>query len=184
MVRLLCCQHTLDFVTSIQLFRCLTNIATGDHEQTGSVLCAVPYMVEILSSSRDSAELKEQICWAIGNIAGDCDDYRTVLHGNGCLAAVLKFLEECVGAAQLSHRQESYSSLRTAAWTLSNLARGKVTGHSFQDTGKLAQLLQWMDSRLVGSEGAEEMWWLFAFLTAKEDAVVVHCMQLGLVQVN
>lgn len=50
--------------------------------------------------------------------------------------------------------------------------------------GKLPQLLQWMDSRLMGSEGAEEMWWLFAFLTAKEDAVVAHCMQLGLVQVS
>ena len=84
---------------------------------------------------------------------------------------------ECASAAQ-------QSSFRTAAWTLSNLARGRVTGQAFLDTGKLAQLLQWMDSRLVGGEGAEEMWWLFAFLTAKEDSVVAHCMQLGLISVN
>lgn len=39
-----------------------------------------------------------------------------------------------------------------------------------------------MDSQ-HGREGAEEMWWLFAFLTAKEDAVVAHCIEQGLVEV-
>lgn len=93
-------------------------------------------MVEILSSSRDSAELKEQICWAIGNIAGDCDDYRTVLHGNGCLTAVLKFLSECVSSAPgRAQVEEPVSGFRTAAWTLSNLARGTVLGQVFQATG-------------------------------------------------
>jgi hypothetical protein len=42
-----------------------------------------------------------------------------------------------------------------------------------------------MDSRMVGCAAAEEMWWFFAFLlSAKEDAVVAHCIDHGLVQVS
>lgn len=53
--------------------RCLTNIATGNHAETGLVLPAIPSMIMILSSDnydKDSIALKEQICWTIGNIAG------------------------------------------------------------------------------------------------------------------
>jgi hypothetical protein len=78
------------------LCRCLTNIATGDHEETAEVLPAVPHMIDILMQNRDSIALQEQICWAIGNIAGDCDEFRFKLLGNGCLPAVLRFLENSV----------------------------------------------------------------------------------------
>ena len=141
------------YIQLIQI-RCLTNIANGDHKQTGSVLCAVPYMIEILSSSatgavaalrRDSVELLEQICWAIGNIAGDCDEYRTILVSNGCLSAVLTFLESSVAdivrnkdtvprfGAPVNDRPST--AAQTAAWALSNLSRGKISGQIFIDTG-------------------------------------------------
>ena len=117
--------------------RCLTNIANGDHKQTGSVLCAVPYMIEILSSNsttrRDSTELLEQICWAIGNIAGDCDEYRNVLISNGCLPAVIAFLESSV--SDNTRSSGLCTAAQTAAWALSNLSRGKVLGQIFLETG-------------------------------------------------
>jgi hypothetical protein len=118
-------------------------------------------MVEILNSnsstagslSRDSVELQEQLCWALGNIAGDSDEHRSVLIGNGALGAVLSFLEARVAVLQ-STIQEMLSakgsqqgvdeqtlppvvctSAHTAAWTLSNLARGKVPAQLFVDTG-------------------------------------------------
>eukprot|EP01032_Pedospumella_encystans_P011099 gene11099-12932_t len=164
---------------------CLTNIANGDHKQTGSVLCAVPYMIEILSSSatgavaalrRDSAELLEQICWVIGNIAGDCDEYRTILVSNGCLPAVLTFLESSVAdivrnkdavprfGAPVNDRPST--AAQTAAWALS----------------KVPYLLDLMSSHTHGAGLAEEIWWLFTFLTAKEDEVVSVLLELGIVQ--
>jgi hypothetical protein len=131
--------------------RCLTNMATGDHSETGAVLCAVPNMVEILNSNslpgsvgRDSVEFQEHICWALGNIAGDSDEHRSVLIGNGALLAVLSFLEArmsaLVAASGTVHAVEAMphsfvSSTQTAAWTLSNLARGKVPANLFVSTG-------------------------------------------------
>lgn len=115
-------------------------------------------MVEILNSnsstagslSRDSVQLQEQLCWALGNIAGDSDEHRSVLIGNGALGAVLSFLEASVAALQGAIRDLMSangqageqalppvvcSAAHSAAWTLSNLARGKVPAQLFVDTG-------------------------------------------------
>jgi hypothetical protein len=48
---------------------------------------------------------KEQICWCIGNIAGDSDEYREVLVCNGCIKPVLDYLVFCVQKAQQTHQQ-------------------------------------------------------------------------------
>lgn len=158
-------------------------------------------MIEILSCSvtgavsalrRDSVELLEQICWAIGNIAGDCDEYRNILISNGCLPAVLAFLESSIAdnvrsqsavrsaAAPVDERPSS--AAQTAAWALSNLSRGKVPGGLFFDTGKVPFLLGLMNGQVKGL--SEEVWWLFAFLTAKDDHTVSALLDLGIVQVN
>lgn len=194
------CLYLRAYNQTLFSFRCLTNIATGDHKQTGSVLCAVPYMIEILSSSlagatalrRDSVELLEQICWAIGNIAGDCDEYRNILINNGCLPAVLAFLESSVadsvrGLGAVKNvgtpvDERPSSAAQTAAWALSNLSRGKVSGHLFFDTGKVPFLLGLMNGQAKGL--SEEVWWLFTFLTAKDDDVVNALLELGIVQVT
>lgn len=158
-------------------------------------------MIEILSSSvagastalrRDSVELLEQICWAIGNIAGDCDEYRNILISNGCLPAVLAFLESSVAdnargrspvrdtGASVDERPSS--AAQTAAWALSNLSRGKVPGQLFLETGKVSYLLDLMNGQVKGL--SEEVWWLFTFLTAKDDNTVNALLELGILQVN
>lgn len=113
-------------------------------------------MIEILSSSsvgtsaalrRDSTELLEQICWAIGNVAGDCDEYRNILISNGCLPAVLAFLESsivdnvrsksAIPRAGAPFDERPSTAAQTAAWALSNLSRGKIPGKIFMDTGNV-----------------------------------------------
>jgi hypothetical protein len=97
----------------------LTNIASGSPEQTRVVVetGALPLFVQLLSSSND--EVKEQAVWALGNIAGDSPAYRDlVLQSNG-LAPLLAVLRE----------NDKTTMMRNAAWTLSNLCRGKPPPH-------------------------------------------------------
>ena len=45
----------------------------------------MPQLIQILSSDVEQPNIKEQVCWTIGNIAGECDDFRLTLLANGCL---------------------------------------------------------------------------------------------------
>eukprot|EP01138_Halocafeteria_seosinensis_P010797 gb/GECG01011027.1/.p1 GENE.gb/GECG01011027.1/~~gb/GECG01011027.1/.p1 ORF type:complete len:545 (+),score=86.22 gb/GECG01011027.1/:1-1635(+) len=94
----------------------LTNIASGNSEHTRSVVDsgAVPIFVRLLRSH--DFEVKEQSVWALGNIAGDCTQFRDMLLQYGVLAPLL----ECLQTSS-SH----LTMLRNATWTLSNLCRGK-----------------------------------------------------------
>lgn len=82
--------------------RCLTNIAAGSFEQTEAVISAMPRLIQILSSDVEAVSIKEQVCWTIGNIAGECDEFRATLLANGCLGP----LHRCCCGAVASARAE------------------------------------------------------------------------------
>lgn len=134
------------YLANIMFCRCLTNIAAGDHTGTRQVLAAVPNMMPILDGTRDSVALQDQICWAIGNIAGDCDEFRTILLANGCLMVITKFLQARISDIVEIRKSETWgafdstavtavSPAQTAAWALSNLARGKISSEPFVTSG-------------------------------------------------
>ena len=70
----------------------LTNIASGNREQTRTVVnCgAVPLLVELLKSSQ--AHVCEQAVWALGNITGDGAHCRDYVISHGIIEPLLSFV--------------------------------------------------------------------------------------------
>lgn len=68
-----------------------------------------------MSKLYSSVFLDDQVVWALGNISGDSPRCRNIVLGHGALPSLLLQLNN---GAKLS-------MLVNAAWTLSNLCRGK-----------------------------------------------------------
>jgi len=93
----------------------LSNIASGTTEQTAVVVQdgALPVLVHSLQSFHE--DVCEQAVWALGNIAGDSVRFRDLVLQSGALDSIVELLLYTPNS----------SIVRTAAWALSNLCRGK-----------------------------------------------------------
>ncbi|AAF26125.1 putative importin alpha [Arabidopsis thaliana] len=120
----------------------LTNIASGTSENTEVVIDhgAVAILVRLLNSPYDV--VREQVVWALGNISGDSPRCRDIVLGHAALPSLL---------LQLNHGAK-LSMLVNAAWTLSNLCRGKPQPPFDQVSAALpalAQLIRLDDKELL-----------------------------------
>ena len=172
--------HSASDATKSDAIWCLTNIATGTQQQTKQVLHAVPILLQIISGN--CVLLSEQACWTIGNVAGDSDEFRTTLIANGSIHALGDFLQKSITAAAADPTNTDLHNTRasTASWALSNLARGSSTARSFIDVGIVPFLLSL--TNYIDRTVAKEVWWIFTFLSAKEEESVTVLLQQGLIQ--
>lgn len=120
---------------------------------------AVPALLRILLGNQTATvpstplscpSLQKDACWAIGNIAGDSDEYRSALLYCGALQPVVEFLAQSLvhwnsafetDAADSATRDSMIelheSRACTAIWTISNIARGSTPGDVFLSAGDL-----------------------------------------------
>ncbi|MES1917858.1 MAG: hypothetical protein MHM6MM_009558, partial [Cercozoa sp. M6MM] len=92
----------------------LTNIASGNREQTAAVVNAggIPEFVRLLAVPNET--VREQAVWALGNIAGDSSQCRNMVLEAGVMQPLLALCQD-----------QKLTMLRNCAWTLSNLCRGR-----------------------------------------------------------
>jgi HEAT repeat protein len=120
----------------------LTNIASGNADQTRCVVDAgtVPLFIRMLHSS--NIDVREQAVWALGNIAGDSPPLRDMCLNGGVMHSLLEVFRTC----------EKVSILRNATGCLSNLCRGKpqpLLSQLEPAMGLLSNLLHSADNEII-----------------------------------
>jgi hypothetical protein len=92
-----------------------TNIASADSKFTRRLVDdrGVYAFVELIKNSRDKAAI-DQAIWGLGNIAGDCPEFRDAVLETGVLTFILGNLKKFPSNIR-----------RNAVWAVSNMCRGK-----------------------------------------------------------
>ena len=75
---------------------CITNLATGVHEDTLKVLKAsaaylITYLITYLSGQH--VQLQDQCAWALGNFSGDSQECRNILRAQGIVVPMVNLLK-------------------------------------------------------------------------------------------
>jgi len=168
---------------------CLTNVSNSKHEHTEQALQAAPELLQILAS--DNASLQEQAAWVIGNIAGDSDEFRNILLANGVLKAILNFLFTSSSAPGVVSSAPPVSSstqrttshrAATAAWAISNLARGSSFASALLASNATPFLIQLMVQSQNAAVCVELLWLFFFSTTTRENDHVACFIRMGIVE--
>jgi importin subunit alpha-6/7 len=81
---------------------------------------AVPEFIRLLSST--TVDIREQVVWALGNIAGDSPQCRDYVLQLGAMTPLIQLLAQ----------EDKLSIIRNATWTLSNFCRGRAPHPDWQ----------------------------------------------------
>ncbi|KAG5408003.1 hypothetical protein IGI04_004322 [Brassica rapa subsp. trilocularis] len=150
---------------------CLTNIAAGKPEETKALLPALPLLVAHLGE-KSSAPVAEQCAWAIGNVAGEGEELRNVLLSQGALPPLARMIFPDKG-----------STVRTAAWALSNLIKGpesKAAAQLVRVDGIVDAILRHL--KKTDEEIATEIAWIVVYLSALSDIATSMLLKGGILQ--
>ncbi|XP_052176454.1 importin subunit alpha-9 [Diospyros lotus] len=134
---------------------CLTNIAAGRPEETKALLPALPLLIAHLGE-KSSLPVAEQCAWAVGNVAGEGEELRKILLSQGALQPLARMMLPNKG-----------STVRTAAWALSNLIKGPdptAATELIKFDGILDAIIRHL--RKGDEELATEIAWVVVYLSA------------------
>ncbi|KAL5546206.1 hypothetical protein UlMin_005893 [Ulmus minor] len=134
---------------------CLTNIAAGKPEETKALLPALPWLIAHLGE-KSSLPVAEQCAWALGNVAGEGEELRIVLLSQGALQPLARMMLPNKG-----------STVRTAAWALSNLIKGpdpRAATELIKVDGVLDAITRHL--KKADDELATEVAWVVVYLSA------------------
>ncbi|KAK7393572.1 hypothetical protein VNO78_22130 [Psophocarpus tetragonolobus] len=150
---------------------CLTNIAAGNPEETKALLPALPLLIAHLGE-KSYPPVAEQCAWALGNVAGEGEELRNVLLVQGALLPLARMM--------LPNRG---STVRTAAWALSNLIKGpdpKAATDLIRVDGVLEAIIRHL--KKVDDELTTEVAWVVVYLSALSNIATSMLVKSDLLQ--
>lgn len=96
---------------------CITNLAVGDTNQTRTLVQKGVIQIYVQMLRKQNTLLLEQIVWGIGNISGDCIEFRDMVIKSGAMINLVSLYEKI---------KDSHPRLREQlVWTASNICRQK-----------------------------------------------------------
>ncbi|KAK4740536.1 hypothetical protein SAY87_032383 [Trapa incisa] len=150
---------------------CLTNIAAGKPDETRALLPALPLLIAHIGE-KSSLPVAEQCAWALGNVAGEGEDLRNILLSQGALLPLARMMLPNKG-----------STVRTAAWALSNLIKGpdqKAATELIKINGVLKAIIQHLKN--ADDELATEVAWVIVYLSALSNMATIMLVKSNVVQ--
>ncbi|XP_077302768.1 importin subunit alpha-1-like [Arctopsyche grandis] len=145
----------------------LTNIASGNSQQTSIVIeyNAIEPLIRLVSSPNPA--ICEQSLWALGNIAGEGAQERDFVIKKGLIRPLVRKLE-AEGDPTTVPPQPTSSFVRTAVWAMSNLCRNKNPLVDFRDVREclpvIVKLLHSQDKDVLA-----DTCWALSYLTDGPD---------------
>ncbi|XP_042015853.1 importin subunit alpha-9-like isoform X2 [Salvia splendens] len=123
-------------------------------------------------SKKSSLPVAEQCAWALGNVAGEGEELRDVLLSQGALQPLARMMLPNKG-----------STVRTAAWALSNLIKGhaKAATELIRLDGVLDAILRHL--KRGDEELATEVAWVVVYLTALSNVATSMLAKSDLLQI-
>ncbi|KAH3894055.1 uncharacterized protein LOC127861681 [Dreissena polymorpha] len=139
---------------------CLTNISAGNTDHALSVAkSAAPYLITYLSSNNPL--MQDQCAWALGNLAGDSPECRTMMQAQGAVVPLVTLLQSPVPAV-----------VQSAAFALSNIARDSpdVT-RELVTAGLVPMLVPYISLAPENRPILEEVAWILTYLSTSGEHV-------------
>lgn len=114
----------------------ITNIASGNSEQTKYVVNvgAVPLLVKMISE--DDEGIVDQSVWALANISGDSEALRDIILEAGALQKVVDLILSYINSGS------NIKILRNLVWLISNLNRGRYPIPTLENMRKSAIVIE------------------------------------------
>jgi hypothetical protein len=150
----------------------MLNMMSGDDAQTSRVVQiphAVPAIIALLSNSAIPCRTREHAAWALGNIAGTGDAYRSELALQGCFPLLMAFLNDCVS--------EGFS-LENGLWSMSNFVRrlNNVPTNTLPYLSYIPGLISCVLRSSNAYKNGAQLLWLLSYLVQD---TVDECLQQG-----
>ena len=149
----------------------LTNIASTDETKAVVDAGAVPFFAHLLTSP--DPDVREQVAWCLGNIAGDSHALRDAVLASGAMQPLLQNIAE----------PASKSLLNNCIWTLSNFCRGKPQPNLSYVSPAVPTLVQILKSTDTDSDAKTDALWALSYISDGDDDRIQTVVNSGILPV-
>ena len=147
----------------------LTNIASTDETKAIVDAGAVPHFAQLLSSP--SAEVREQVAWCLGNIAGDSPALRDIVLSSGAMQPLLQNIVQ----------PDNQSLYGNCVWACSNFCRGKPVPNLSQVAPAVPVLAQILKGE--NADAKQDALWALSYISDGNDDNIQTVLDTGVISV-